>query len=408
MKQLNWYQIFGKSNIPDGATVLPTDDIQILLNCADIWDKSYTALNELLADADTLLAVINSENAVNYLVRSTTWAAPKMLVPEMTSNNTPSGICLCDSNVSGEEAYKAFDRNNSTYWESNVANTTGGQWVGYKFTTPQIIDYLINRSSAGATNNVKVQYSDDDVNWVDTGDTYNIKNSDGDKKVSVTVDSAHYSYRIYCTSASSTTRLATTELNFYSPSISESADAMAYIGQNNYCANTLLADATWCEAICRSEYFESVLNVKVPTMTSNTTPSGECFGSAVHPDHRYYYAFDGNTSTHWYSPWNQNPTNGYIGYKFVSASMCKVMAYNCQSIASNHKPLGIKVQGSNDGVTYIDLASASWEKNNNPETVFFASNTTKYLYYRMFISGGTTTNQQAGATELQFYGREDV
>ena len=269
MKQLNWYQIFGNTHtIPEGSTVTPTDDVQILLHCADIWDKSYTTLNELLADTDTLLAVINSENAVNYLVRSTTWA---------------SGVC---------------------------ADST----------------------------------------------------------------------------------------------------AMSYIGLNNYCANTLLADATWCEAICNSEYFESVLNVKVPTMTGATTPSGEAFAmSADTPNQCYpWKAFDKNTSTHWYSQWNVNPTNGYIGYKFTSAVKCVAMHYVCSDIAANHKPLGVKVQGSNDNVTYTDLASATWVKDNNPEWVYFSDNTSTYQYYRMLISGGTTTNQQAGATELQFYGREDV
>ena len=49
MKQLNWYQIFGQTHtIPDGSTVTPTDDVQILLNCANIWDKAYTTIADLL------------------------------------------------------------------------------------------------------------------------------------------------------------------------------------------------------------------------------------------------------------------------------------------------------------------------------------------------------------------------
>ena len=397
MKQLNWYEIFGKSNIPDGATVLPTDDIQILLNCADIWDKSYTTLNELLADTDTLLAVINSENAVNYLVRSTTWAAPKMLVPEMTSNNTPSGICLCDSNVSGEEAYKAFDRNNSTYWESNVANTTGGQWVGYKFTTPQIIDYLINRSSAGATNNVKVQYSDDDVNWVDTGDTYTIKNSDGDKKVSVTENSAHYSFRIYCTSASSTTRLATTELQFYSASITSSADAMSYIGQNNYCANTLLADATWCEAICNSTYWQSVLNAKNPDMTSNTAPSGVCSADGNYTDYYPWKAFDNSESTSWASASTASLSN-WLKYQFADDGIVIK-----KIIIKENRYSTFKIQGSTDNSTWADVISGT-----QATTEYVAENSTRYKYIK-FVPTALVGGSNSGSVSMfKVYGREDV
>ena len=40
-------------SVPEGSTVLPTDDIQIWLACAGITDKSYTTLNEVLADSTT-------------------------------------------------------------------------------------------------------------------------------------------------------------------------------------------------------------------------------------------------------------------------------------------------------------------------------------------------------------------
>ena len=63
------------ATIPVGSTVLPTDDIQIWLNCAGIYDKtSYTTLEDVLADHDTLATLISNNNAVDYMVRSTTWA----------------------------------------------------------------------------------------------------------------------------------------------------------------------------------------------------------------------------------------------------------------------------------------------------------------------------------------------
>ena len=36
--------------LPDGKTITPTDNIQTLLHCASIDDKSYTTISELLAD----------------------------------------------------------------------------------------------------------------------------------------------------------------------------------------------------------------------------------------------------------------------------------------------------------------------------------------------------------------------
>ena len=162
---------------PDGSTVTPTDDIQTWLACGGITDKSYTTLNEVLADSTTLLALISDDNASDYLVRSTTWA---------------SGI---------------------------------------------------------------------------------------------TADST----------------------------------AMTDIGANDYCANTLRADSTWLAAIGNSSYFESVLNIKAPTMTDNTTPSGTCSGSSNYPNANsdYYKPFDGNANTSWVP--QPGVANGYIQYEFATA-----------------------------------------------------------------------------------------
>ena len=260
MKQLNWYQIFGKSNIPDGRTVLPTDDIQIWLHCANIWNKTYTTLAEVLADTDTLLALITSNNAVDYMVRSTTWA---------------SGV-------------------------------------------------------------------------------------------------------------------------------SADSSAMSYIGLNNYCANTLLADATWCEAICNSTYFESVLNVKVPAMTSATTPEGEVIGTfgATIGGQTYYgwKCFDGNDSTEGIGT---STSNQIIGYMFTS-SMCLKKVH---LVVDNYRRwnAGAKLQGTNDGNTWTDIYTTDSVVTGTIDLNI--SNNTSYLGYR-FANLNASVNPSAQT--IQFYGREDV
>lgn len=59
---------------PNGATVTPTDDVQTWLNCANIFDKSYITISEVVADTTTLNTLIANENANDYLVRSITFA----------------------------------------------------------------------------------------------------------------------------------------------------------------------------------------------------------------------------------------------------------------------------------------------------------------------------------------------
>ena len=163
-------KVYNLSFIPDGRTITPVNDVQTLLHCAGIFDKGYTVLSQLIADTASLYSVITDNNAIDYLVRSTSFA---------------SGI---------------------------------------------------------------------------TGDS----------------------------------------------------TAMTYIGSDNYAADTLLADNTWLNAICNSTYFESVLNVKVPTMTSNTTPSGVVFSSPSNVN--AYKAFDGATDYVAIA----NAIGTYIGYEFTA------------------------------------------------------------------------------------------
>ena len=251
-------------HIPEGATVLPTDDIQTWLACAGITDKSYTTLNEVLADSTTLLALISDNNASDYLVRSTTWA---------------SGL---------------------------------------------------------------------------------------------TADST----------------------------------AMTDIGANNYCANTLLADSTWLNAICDSTYFESVLNVKVPTMTSNTAPSGQCFGSySPTADYTYYKSFDGDDST------LSNPqTNQALGYKFTQS--VKVRRVYFKNYTNLNAVKTFKIQGSNDGSTWTDVTDVitSTSQGASGSSSYNFINNVSYEYYRIYVVTTTNAspNNYANMVTLQFYGRVDV
>ena len=159
---------------PNGAIVTPTDDVQTWLHCANIWNKSYTTISEVVADTTTLNTLIANNNASDYLVRSTTWT---------------SDICSNES-------------------------------------------------------------------------------------------------------------------------------AMTYIGLNDYCANKLLADSTWCTAISSSTHIEKVLKALILPMISNTgSDGGVASESSVFPgDYYAYKAFDNDGSTFWLS--NNNTPDAYITYEF--------------------------------------------------------------------------------------------
>ena len=263
--------------VPDGSTVTPTDDIQTWLHCANILDKSYTTLNNVLADSTTLLALISNNNAADYMVRSTTWA---------------TNVC---------------------------ANST----------------------------------------------------------------------------------------------------AMTDIGSNNYCANTLLTDSTWRTAICNSTYFESVLNVKVPTMTSNTTPSGYVASSNNYlSGFDPYKAFNGvvgsaTDSNRWAS--KANESDAYLVIKFNSQIILKLINILPALSANGETPqtYTFVLEGSNDNSNYDILLTKQIQNTQGAQynkIIIENPDNTPYLYYRyritngyVVLGGGGNYHQQCRI--LQLYGR---
>lgn len=404
MKQLNWHQIFGKSNIPDGRTVLPTDDIQIWLHCANIWGKTYTTLAEVLADTDTLSALIASENAVDYMVRSTTWAVATALVPTMTSDTTPEGECFAGQGMSASEpAWKAFDGLTTTRAGASAGATELS--VGYKPVNP-IKPYKAYIWSAYSGNyQYKVQYSDNGSTWTDACSYVVVTNSN--PYISLSVDAQHSYWRIIRKWSSADSGIVR-ELQFYSISITDSSTAMTYIGLNNYAANTLLADATWCDAILSSDYWRNVINAEVPVMTSDTTPSGVCSSSSVYTDDISTYgawrAFDGNDIGTSPMAHTQQLAHGWIQYQFTEPVVIKMIHYKGQDTYwTSRNPSGY-LQGSNDGVTYDNIKAINYRSAQIIDDVI--ENTNSYDRYRLYNS--SSSPEWLTAATIQFYGRKDV
>lgn len=245
---------------PEGSTVTPTDDIPTWLACGGLSSTGYTTLSQVLADSTTLLALMSDNNAVDYLVRSTTWA---------------TDVC---------------------------ADST----------------------------------------------------------------------------------------------------AMTDIGANNYCADTLLNDSTWRTAICNSTYFESVLNVKVPVMTSNTTPSGVASAESEYTVNPAWKAFDGNNTTA--SNMESSALTKWIQYQFENA----VKIFRCDYyVKYTSAPTSQEnaIKHSDDGTTFIDDVTSISIDNNVKKTTIFNSSSA-HTIWRVEVT--TNPAKSTHANEIQFYGREDV
>lgn len=92
------------------------------------------------------------------------------LIPEMTSNTTPSGVASASTEYnSNYYAYKAFDRSTQSLWSSSDG-VSADQWIKYDFGSPTQVCAMsfVNRDNSGyAVGEFKLQGSLDDTNWVD-------------------------------------------------------------------------------------------------------------------------------------------------------------------------------------------------------------------------------------------------
>ena len=246
-------------DIPNGATVTPTDDVQTWLHCANVWDKTnLTTIDDVITDTTTLNTLISDNNASDYLVRSTTFA---------------TDICSNES-------------------------------------------------------------------------------------------------------------------------------AMTYIGLNDYCANKLLADSTWSEAIYNTEetLLKKVLNVYVPTLTSNTgSDGGEVSCSTYFNNDRLpYMAFDGKDTTSWCST-TQN-AGEWIQYNFKRPVKVSYMTLEEDTLRFSK----MKISGSDNGVDFTDIITITATSKDVKQSFI---NDKPYSIYR--LTSLTSENFMA-IRRLQFYGREEA
>lgn len=119
----------------------------------------------------------------------------------------------------------------------------------------------------------------------------------------------------------------------------------------------------------------------IPTMTTNTAPSGTAFVSSSGDPTHLYYMFDKSNATSLWPFGAGGVKPHFYGYRFASATV--VNRYTVLFSASWNTAW--KFQGSNDGITYTDLdVVASPSVSANVKKTFDFTNTTPYSYYRIW------------------------
>ena len=96
------------------------------------------------------------------------------VIPRMTSDTTPKGKCSASYVHSGRYAYYGFTTpsngnvgNARDFWYYG-GNSSANNWIEYEFNRPSTILYVsFGTIQDGIGKHVKIQYSDDDTNWID-------------------------------------------------------------------------------------------------------------------------------------------------------------------------------------------------------------------------------------------------
>ncbi|OXS74287.1 hypothetical protein B1B04_09170 [Lysinibacillus sp. KCTC 33748] len=153
-----------------------------------------------------------------------------------------------------------------------------------------------------------------------------------------------------------------------------------------------------------------------PDMTSNTTPSGEAFSDSVYSTSAIYQSwcgFSSLTSNAWVSARANAPH--YLGYNFKDKEV-KVTRYSVTSRKldgndSKTPPKTWNFEGSNNGTdwtvldTQVNLTwTSTWEEK---EFNILSEKQNHYLYYRIYITEGTTENFEVSIGLLKMFGYEN-
>lgn len=299
----------------------------------------------------------------------TIWSNLKALVPTMTSNTTPSGVASASSfYASGYEAWKAFD-NGGGVWNSTA---TSDNWLQYKFENPVKLEYAnIGRISDGYNNKTQIKYkiqvSTDGVNWKDV----------------------------------SSEKTAVNETNVTIPFIN--AECCVY-------CRVLQTSGTYGMSIDYLQFYGSQLVGLVPTMTSNTTPSGVASASTETSNAAgvayAYKAFtnEAPNATTGANYWYSIKTNGeWLEYKFERNVVVKMVKLSVVDTKSG-STMQLKVQAykNNEWVDISNVETCTSTGTAMTPEYITCNNDISSTRIRILRTGGTCEYTALGW--VQYYG----
>lgn len=194
----------------------------------------------------------------------------------------------------------------------------------------------------------------------------------------------------------------------YGKIIVNNKNSMEIIINNEESLNKILSNSEWTSGILKSQNSIDALDssnpIAVPTMKSNTSPSGEAFASSAYSGYPAYMAFDNNDSSYWGVAANQSYKNQYIGYDFGKA----IWVYKVEiTFLTGKQDTDFVVEASNDKDGTWTIIKDGLHESSQKQTIIMNNYNNKYRYYRIRLLS-EVFQSGAGNTVilgLQFYGK---
>lgn len=191
--------------------------------------------------------------------------------------------------------------------------------------------------------------------------------------------------------------------------IANSQNAMTALGKNTLTSFKLISTNSSYNIITSSpysSYFDSEV-MSVPTMLSNTTPSGVASSSQIYSTgYEAWRAFDKkNGEGHkWAANGNIYDTNRYIQYEFQNPNYIYKISLTNHTYSTNECPTAFELWASNDGINWSTIVNKTTITNISLGAIndYLVPYTGQaYKYYR--ICGLSCTSGNTCIGELQLY-----
>jgi hypothetical protein len=292
-------------------------------------------------------------------------------VPRMSSNTAPYGVASASDTLSGYDAYKAFDGDDSTYWHSN--NSVDAHVLQYTFVEPVKVSQF-GFKSRNLLGRVPTSIELQGSNTPNNGASFvSIK--------TVVPSSVENELQIFNVSENDT----------------------AYLG---YRIILRMARAEYVDVISL-QFYAWAPKGNVPIMTANTAPYGEAIKSTEYNSTYAAYSAFNDSAYGWTPATSDTLGNCYVGYKFVNPICVKKMMIFTPTAGTTTRISAFKLQGSNSGNSndWTDLLTVTNKVNGLD--YYEVDNNNYYMYLRVLITAGATIASTAIIIQsLQFYGRE--